>query len=401
MRLFFLYICTMSKIVIASDSFKGSLSSMEVAKAAAKGIGSVFPECRTVCLDIADGGEGTAASLTRTLKGTTVTATVSDPLGRPILAEYGMTDDKGKKTAVMEMSQASGLTLLKPSERNPLLTSTYGTGEMILDAIRKGCRRFITGIGGSATNDGGTGMLEALGFRFMDTDGQTITGLCGGNICNIAGIDGSMVPKEVLESEFIIACDVETPFCGPEGAAAVFGPQKGATPDTVAVLEEGMQSLSRIIIRDFGIDLSTVKGSGAAGGLGGAFHIFLNAGLRSGVEMVLDSIGFDEAIRDADLIITGEGKIDSQTSRGKVVSGVAARARKYGVPVIAIAGIVDMDEDSMKKSGLADVCAIGPRPQNESDLEHAMRPEVASHNISETVATALVSLSPSLFRANP
>lgn len=391
----------MSKIVIASDSFKGSLSSLEVAHAATAGIRRVFPDSEIICMETADGGEGTSATLTRTLKGTTVTATVSDPLGRKIKAEYGIADVEGKKTAVMEMSQASGLTLLSASERNPLLTSTYGTGEMILDAIGRGCRRFLIGIGGSATNDGGTGMLEALGFRFMDTKGQKITGLCGANISMIASIDGSMVPHEVLESEFIIACDVETPFWGPEGAAAVFGPQKGATPDTVAILEEGMQNLGKVVMRDLGIDLSTVKGSGAAGGLGGAFHAFLNARLRSGIDIVLDAVGFDDAIRNADLIITGEGKIDSQTSRGKVISGITARAKKHGIPVIAIAGIVDMDEDSIKRSGLTAVCAIVPRPQNESDLEHAMRPEVALHNISETVAKALVSLSPSLFRANP
>ena len=400
MRLFF-YICTMSKIVIASDSFKGSLSSLEVAHAAAKGIRSIFPESEIICLETADGGEGTAATLTRALKGTSVTATVSDPLGRKINATYGIAEIHGRKTAVLEMSQASGLPLLSHSERNPLLTSTYGTGEMIIDAIGRGCRRFMIGIGGSATNDGGTGMLEALGFRFMDIEGQKITGLCGANISTIASIDGSLVPHEVLESEFIIACDVETPFWGPEGASAVFGPQKGATPDTVALLEAGMQNLGKIIIKDLGINLSTVKGSGAAGGLGGAFYAFLNARLQSGIDTILDSIGFEDAIRDADLIITGEGKIDSQTARGKVISGISARAQKHGIPVIAIAGIVDMDEEAIKKSGLEAVLAIGPRPQNESDLEHAMRPEVASHNISETVSKALESLSPSLFRANP
>ena len=391
----------MSKIVIASDSFKGSLSSLEVAHAAAAGIRRVIPGSEIICIETADGGEGTVAALTRILKGSSITATVSDPLGRKINAEYGIAEVEGKKTAIMEMSQASGLPLLNPSERNPLLTSTYGTGEMILDAIDRGCRRFMIGIGGSATNDGGTGMLEALGFRFTDSDGHRITGLCGRNISRIADIDGSMVPHEVHESEFIIACDVETPFWGPDGASVVFGLQKGATPDTVAILEEGMQSLGRIIIRDLDIDLSSVKGSGAAGGLGGAFHAFLNARLHSGIDMVLDSIRFDEAIKDADLIITGEGKIDSQTSRGKVISGIAARAYKLEIPVIAIAGIVDMDEYSCQTAGLLAVFATGPRPQNESDLEYAMRPEVASHNISETVAKALISLSPSLFRANP
>ena len=390
----------MHKIVIASDSFKGSLSSAEVAAAAAKGVHEALPECQTVCMEIADGGEGTAATLTRALGGHLVSIEVSDPLGRRITAEYGIAETDGQKIAIIEISQASGLTLLSPRERNPLLTSTYGTGEMILDAARRGCRRFLAGLGGSATNDGGTGMLEALGCRFLDSDGQTITGLCGNRLAQIAVIDTSDIPKEISGSEFLTACDVDTPFCGHEGAAAVFGPQKGATPEAVSLLEEGMQHFNSIIEKTCGTDLSRIKGTGAAGGLGGAFHAFLGAKLCSGTEMVLDAIGFDAMAKDADLIITGEGKVDCQTSRGKVISGVTARARKYGVPVIAIAGIVDMNEDSIRQSGLAAVCAIGPRPQNESDLEHAMRPEVASRNISDTVAKALVSLSPSLFRGN-
>ena len=381
----------MRKIVIASDSFKGSLSSLEVAHAAAIGVHSVHPECETICLETADGGEGTASALTRALNGQWVKVTVSDPLGRKTEARYGIADIDGRKTAVMEMSQASGLPLLKLSERNPLLTSTYGTGEMILDALGKGCRRFLIGIGGSATNDGGTGMLEALGFRFTDCDGKPVTGLCGGNIHRIAGIDTAMAAKELEESEFIVACDVQTPFCGPEGAAAVFGPQKGGTPGTVAQLEEGMQHLNRIIIKDFGTDLSKTAGSGAAGGLGGAFKVFLKAALNKGIDIVLDAIGFDQAIEGADLIITGEGKTDSQTSRGKVISGVTERAVRHGIPTIAIAGIVDVDTDQIRESGLSAVYPIGPRPQNESDLEYAMRPEVASSNISKTVATILKS----------
>ena len=403
----------MRKIVIASDSFKGSLSSLEVALAAAAGVeaaaegedhgkaggvgqnedGRKRYEVR--CIEVADGGEGTAATLTRALGGETGKAVVSDPLGRKTEATYGIATYDGRKTAVMEMSQASGLTLLNPSERNPLLTSTYGTGEMILDALDRGCRRFLIGIGGSATNDGGTGMLEALGFRFIDKEGREMTGLCGGNIGKVSRI---IPPALLKEAEFIIACDVETQFCGREGATAVFGPQKGATPEGIAVLEEGMQNLNKIIIEETGIDLSTIKGSGAAGGIGGAFHALLGGRLQSGTDMVLEAIGFEEDIKDADLIITGEGRIDSQTGRGKVISGITAIAAKHGIPVIAIAGMVDMSEDEIKKAGLKAAFPIGPRPQNESDLEYAMRPEVASKNISDTVAKALVSLFPSSFR---
>ena len=388
------------KIIIASDSFKGSLSSREVAQAAARGIMSVRPDCEVICMDIADGGEGTAATLTEALGGMMVSTEAADPLGRRIRAEYGIINFNGAKTAVIEMSQASGLTLLTADERNPLLTSTYGTGGLILDALSRGCRRFMVGIGGSATNDGGCGMLEALGFRFHDKSGKPVTGLCGGRLSDISTIDSSQAVSGVMDSEFIVACDVDTPFCGPEGAAAVFGPQKGATPEAVAELEAGMQNLNRIIIRDYGTDLSKTAGAGAAGGLGGAFKAFLGARLERGIDMVLDAAGFEEAIKGVDLIITGEGKIDGQTSRGKVIAGIAGRAGRHNVPVMAIAGIVDMDEEEIRNCGLIAALPTGPRPQNESDLEYAMRPEVASGNISETVAKALVSLSPSLFREN-
>ena len=413
----------MRKIIIASDSFKGSLTSLEVARAAEEGVKMVedakevententkkdswgYEKCDDRdnrgwdirCIEIADGGEGTGATLTRVLGGDVVKAIVSNPLGRKIEATYGIAAVSGQKTAIMEMAQASGLTLLKPSERNPLLTSTYGTGEMILDALNRGCRRFLIGIGGSATNDGGTGMLEAIGFKFIDSNGRGMTGMCGGTINRIARI---IPPLLLEEAEFIIACDVDTPFCGREGAAEVFGPQKGATPEEVVLLEDGMQSLNNIIKRDYGIDLSKIKGSGAAGGLGGAFHAFLDGRLQSGIGMVLDAIGFEEQIKDADLIITGEGRIDSQTCRGKVVSGITSVAAKHGVPVIAIAGIVDMGEKEIEEAGLTAAFPIGPRPQNESDLEYAMRPEVASKNISDTVAKALASLFPSSFRGN-
>lgn len=385
------------KIVIASDSFKGSLTSLEVAEAAAEGVRRACPSCRAVCLPIADGGEGMVMAMAASLNAEEVSVTVIGPLGKKVTAVYAMTPDG---TAVMEMAQASGLTLLSKEERNPLLTSTYGTGEMILDALKRGCRRFIIGIGGSATNDGGTGMLEALGFGFIGKDGHRLEGLCGGMMEEIAGIDAGSVRSDVMKSEFIIACDVDTPFCGPEGAAEVFAPQKGADRKSVEKLEAGMKSLCRLISETNGMDLSKIPGSGAAGGLGGAFRAFLNARLERGIDTVLELNGFDRQIADADLIITGEGRIDGQTLHGKVVSGIAARAGIYGIPVIAIAGMADISDSQIKECGLTAVYPIAERPETESDLEYAMRPEVASRNISGTVSKALEELSPSLFRGN-
>lgn len=460
----------MKKIVIASDSFKGSLTSQEVADAVAHGImkamasasdthmpepcdmtelcnmpepcnmqetkqkteQTVADHCEIIELAIADGGEGTTEALAAALGATFITIQVHDPLGRPIEARYAIIDypingqdnnyadretqtSQTNRTAIIEMSAASGLTLLSPEERNPLLTSTYGTGELILDAIRKGCTRFLIGIGGSATNDGGTGMLEALGFRFIDKDDHEITGMNGGRLSEIAAIVkptsqdrckhgqiGSTLHEDKLANfEFITACDVDTPFCGPDGATAVFSAQKGATPEMQIILEKGMQNLNRIIAQTTGIELSIISGTGAAGGLGGALYAFMNSELKSGIDMVLDTIGFDEIIKEADLIITGEGRIDSQTGKGKAAAGVLKRASKAGVPVLAIAGMVDMTPKEIAESGFAAVLPIGPKPQNESDLEHAMLPEVASENISNTVSKALVSLFPSWFRVNP
>ena len=302
---------------------------------------------------------------------------------------YLKNPESGNKTAIIEMAQASGLTLLSKDERNPLLTSTYGTGEIILDAISKGCRRFLIGIGGSATNDGGTGMLEALGFRLTDRNGNIIKGCCGRKLAEIAEIDSSNVPQEVLESEFIVACDVTTPFCGEEGATKVFARQKGADDETIETLEKGMQSFAQVIEHKYGINLNEIPGTGAAGGLGGAFKAFLNAELKSGIDIILDAAGFDEIIKDATLVITGEGKIDFQTSRGKVIDGICRRCRARNIPVLAIAGIVDNCCHTDDRDEYLTVLPIGPRPQNKSDLEYAMRPEVARRNITDTIIKIL------------
>lgn len=365
------------KIVIASDSFKGSLSSHEVAQAAMRGVKQVYPTCEIVAVNVADGGEGTVEAVVEALGGEIVTITVSDPLGCPVSACYGLAGN----TAIIEMAAASGLTLLTAEERNPWLTSTYGTGEMILDAIRRGCREFFVGIGGSATNDAGTGMLQALGFRFYDVDEHEITNCCGGKLQDIARIDDSEVTAAVRQSRFIVACDVDTPFCGYEGAAYVFAPQKGADAEMVARLDTGMLSFANVIKQTYGVDVVSIAGAGAAGGMGGGFRAILNATLKRGIDMVLDAIGFDNIIIGADLIITGEGRVDSQTIKGKVPSGILWRAKAQGIPVVAIGGSVEECE-SVEQMGFAGVYSI---LEEEVPLDVAMQPDFAAANIEKTV----------------
>ena len=373
----------MRKVVIASDSFKGSLSSAEVAEAVCSGIHEIYPDCEVLKVCMADGGEGMISAVEGSLHAERMAASVHDPLGRPITAEYLIHEENGIRTAVIEIAKASGLTLLKDNERNPLRTSSYGTGEMITDAFRKGCRKFIIGLGGSATNDGGSGMLEAIGVRFHDSNGNAIKGLDGRLTGKICSIDMSLVAHELLECKFIAACDVDAVFTGPEGASYVFSAQKGADSRMTEDLEKGMMAFSEAIDRNFGSDISSVKGSGAAGGIGGALHIFLGAELKRGSDLILDTIGFDRLIGDADLVITGEGRIDSQTFMGKAPSGVAERAARYGIPVIAIGGIVDiLDFPAFIQA----VLPIGKRPENEEELKHAMTPSVARERISKTIA---------------
>ena len=365
------------KIVIASDSFKGSLTSVEVAQAATRGIKAVYPDCDVVAVNVADGGEGTVEAVVDALGGQIIHTTVSDPLGRPIQARYGIA---GKK-AIIEMAAASGLPLLSSEERNPWITSTYGTGEMIMDAIQRGCSQFLIGIGGSATNDAGTGMLQALGFKFYDFNGKEIIDCRGGRLQDIADLDDTFVPKAVREAQFIVACDVDTPFCGPEGAAPVFAPQKGANAEMVAKLDAGMTSFAHVIENKYGINIVPVAGAGAAGGMGGGFRAFLNASLQRGIDMVLNAIDFDYTIQGANLIITGEGKIDFQTAKGKTAAGVLARAKKQNIPVIAIGGCVEICE-SVKQMGFA---GIYPITEEKLPLEIAMQAEVAAMNVEKTV----------------
>ena len=366
----------MKKVVLAIDSFKGSLSSYEVAEAFSDGFGEISPHCEIRKVAIADGGEGTVEALVDTLGGEYIEIMVCDPLHRPIKVRYGIIE---RDTAIIEMAAASGLTLLSAEERNPLITSTYGTGEMIADALKRGCRNFLVGIGGSATTDGGTGMLRALGFRFLDGEGNALQG--GGEILeNIARIDDSCVCREVRESHFTVACDVTNPLYGENGAAYVYAPQKGADRDMVEQLDSGLRNFARVIEAFNGSQIGPLEGAGAAGGLGGGFKALLGAKLERGITMVLDAMHFDRIIEGCDLVITGEGRIDRQSVMGKAPSGVLAAAKAQGIPTIAIAGGVEWSE-GLRTSGFASIEVVTPEGM---PLEEAMRPDVARENVRAT-----------------
>ena len=343
----------MRKIVIACDSYKGCLSSSEVARAAAEGVAEVYPDCEIVRLAVADGGEGTVDALVETLGGHLEWTEVSDPLGRPVKAAYGIAGD----LAIIESAAACGLTLLTKEERNPLITTTKGLGELILAAIDKGCRRFLIGLGGSATNDGGMGMISADGFL------ERASGL-----------------------SFTVACDVDTPYIGKNGASRVFGPQKGASEEDVEILEERLRGYALKILKDTGIDVSDMSGAGAAGGLGGAFRAYLGAELKRGVDLVLDQIGFDSIIDGADLVITGEGCSDYQTLKGKTAAGVLKRAKRKGIPVMLVSGAI-RDWQMLRDGGFGIIAAASPK---EMSLSEAMRPKTAESNIYKTVKSLLL-----------
>lgn len=354
------------KILIAPDSFKGSLSAMEVADSIEKGINKVINDAVVEKVPMADGGEGTVQSLVDATNGEIISIKVRDPLLREITASYGILGDK--KTAVIEMAEASGLPLLLKDERNPLLTTTYGTGELIRDALDKGCRNIIIGIGGSATNDGGFGMLIALGARFLDHNGKEI-GFGGGNLGKLHKIDLDGMDPRIKECTFTAACDVDNPLCGPRGASYIFGPQKGADENTVEILDENLMHYAIVIKDNFNIDIREVPGAGAAGGLGGGLYAFLNAELKRGIEIVISITELEKKVREADLVFTGEGMIDLQTTFGKTPYGVAKVAKKYGVPVIAIAGSIGKDAEVLYEKGFDSIFSILVKPMN---LEEAM-----------------------------
>lgn len=368
----------MRKIVIASDSFKGSLTSSQVAEAVEEGILSVFPNCRTLKIPVADGGEGTCEVLINASDGKEITVRVNNPLMRMVVATYGIINDGN--TAVIEMAAASGLTLLSPEEYNPWITSTYGTGELIKDALERGCRDFIIGVGGSATNDAGTGLLRALGYRFLDSSGEEVPD-GGQSLVQIVAVDESRVIPAVKEARFTVACDVINTFSGTEGAANVYAPQKGADTVMARKLDEGLESFRQLVIKQKQIDLNMIPGSGAAGGLGGGLLAFMDAELKPGIEIVLEAVEFEKQLVGAQLVFTGEGKLDVQTSQGKTPAGVLTIARRHDIPVIAIGGSVE-DIGSLNEHGFLSVYSIS---QASCSLQEAMKSETAKKNIRQAV----------------
>lgn len=365
-------------ITIAIDSFKGSLSSMEAGQAVAEGIRRVMPSAEIRIRPLADGGEGTTEALTAGLGGELKSLTVTGPLGRPVTASYGLIRER--KMAVLEMASAAGLTLISQEERNPLEATTYGIGEMIRDAIGEGCRHFLVGIGGSATNDGGTGMLSALGFQFLDSEGQPIP-LGAKGLENLARISTENARPELSQCSFHIACDVTNPLCGENGCSAVYGPQKGADPEMIRQMDHWMERYGDLAARTFPAADKEAPGAGAAGGLGFAFLTFLNGSLESGVGMVLKEINLKDDIRDADLVITGEGRLDAQTVMGKAPIGVAHLAKEYGKPVIAFSGAVTREAGLCNQHGID---AFFPIMRGVVSLQEALDPGEARINAADT-----------------
>lgn len=343
------------RILIAPDKFKGSLTARDVCDAVAAGISRRISDVECILFPLADGGDGTADILTYHCKGMTVNVDARDPLSRPIDASYGLTSDN--TTAFIEMANASGLRLLKPSEQNVMITTTAGTGDLIKDAIERGVDTIVMGIGGSATNDGATGAAHALGFRFFDRDGRSFMPV-GESLGDVWRIDISAVHPGLAKVEIIAVCDVDNPLTGDQGAAAVYAPQKGATPDQVLVLDAGLNHLALRIQSEIGIDIRNLAGAGGGGGFGGGAVAFLNASLRRGTEVVFEYTGFEQQVRAADVIITGEGKMDSQTLRGKVVAGVAAIAKKYNKPLIGVAGINKLPATRQKQLAFRKILAV-------------------------------------------
>ena len=368
------------KIVLAIDSFKESLTSFEAEQVVAEAIVQYFPKALVDCIPIADGGEGTLSVLLHTSDGNYRHLLAHNPCMEIIPTQYGISADK--QTAYIEMAAISGLPLLKEEQKNPMKTTTFGTGELIKDALEKGCTHFIIGIGGSATNDAGIGMLQALGYRFYDKAGKEL-GTGGEIIGKTARIDSSNRHPLLANAHFTVACDVQIPFYGPQGAAHVFARQKGANDEMIQQLDEGMKTFAQVIQRHTGKDISQLPGSGAAGGLGGCLAAFMNADLKSGAELLLQATGFYECITDADLIITGEGKIDKQSLMGKITGKILEKGKQKGIPVIALTGLAE-DIVLLQKAGFAGIHPIteaGFQP-----LEEAMKPAIAKRNLKDTVS---------------
>lgn len=373
------------KAVIAIDSFKGSLTSTEAGKAIADEIQKHFPKCSTEIIPIADGGEGMLTVMLNTIGGNTQHLTAHNPCMERIQTSYGISADGN--TAFIEMASISGLPLIRKEQQNPMETTTYGTGEIIRDALEKGCTRFIIGIGGSATNDAGIGMLQALGFEFLDKNQQPL-GLGGKALEKIAFISTQKVHPKAKNAHFIVACDVQNPFFGPNGAAAIYARQKGADDAMIEELDRGMQAFAQVILQETGKDISMTPGSGAAGGMGGGLLAFLNAELRSGADLLLDLCQFETKIEEADIIITGEGRMDQQSLMGKIPGKILEAGKRKNIPVIAFAGSI-ADKEILESAGFKGLFATKP---DSMPLEEAMKPDIAIQNIKSTIASSLESL---------
>ena len=369
------------RIIIAPDSFKGSLSSLEVAQAMERGVKKVLPESTTILLPLSDGGEGLVDSLVVASGGKLVEYEVQGPLGSPVRAKMGLLGDG--HTAVIEMAQASGLTLIGEEQRNPLITSTFGTGQLMQKALDLGCTKLIIGIGGSATNDGGMGMAQALGFRFLDAEGQPL-GSGGGELARLVTIDTSQVDPRLQHVQIEVACDVENPLTGPRGAAHIYGPQKGATPPMVEFLDEALANYDRVLQKDLGQNVGLTPGAGAAGGLGAGLMALVGGKLVSGIELVLTVLGFTEKTKGAQLVLTGEGKFDAQSAYGKVPVGVARASQKLGVPVVVVAGTVLPDAEALHTEGITAYFSILNRPMS---LQEAMAngAQLVEHQVAEVM----------------
>ncbi len=372
----------MQKIVLAFDSFKGSASSTELAQAARFAIEKLLRDARVVVVPISDGGEGTIDVLKEAFDANTVVCNTVDPLFRDIEANYALSADGS--VAIIELAAASGLTLLEEHERDPMKTSTLGTGVLIKEAIRRGASQIVLALGGSATNDAAIGIMVALGYKFLDKNEIELLPT-GENLIKIAAIDARERLNELDEVSFLVACDVTTPMYGNNGAAHIFAPQKGASEHQVELLDQGLRNYARVVEQTTSIDVSRIVGGGAAGATAAGIFAFLHPELKSGIELILDALRFDEKLKDADLVITGEGKIDAQTATGKAPMGVLNRAKKQDIPVVAIAGQVE-DCNEVRELGFSHICSINPP---NTPLDEAMKTKNTLQNVEKTVASII------------
>ncbi len=370
------------KVAVAIDSFKGSLSTFQAGEAASQGIKRAYPNAEVIICPLADGGEGTVEAVVSATGGTMYEVNAVDPLARALVCQYGILPEK--QTAVIEISAAAGITLLKEEEKNPLLTTTYGVGQIIKHAIAQGCKKFIVGLGGSVTNDGGVGMLQALGFEFLDDNGNEIP-LGAKGLEKLAKIQTENALPELKNCEFLVACDVKNPLCGANGCSAVYGPQKGATKEMIEKMDVWLENYARLTKTVNENSTAEAAGAGAAGGLGFAFLAFLNGKLQSGIELVMNATGLEEKLKNVDVVVTGEGRLDGQSCMGKAPVGVAKTAKKYGKPVLAFSGCVTTDARLCNEHGID---AFFPIVRTPCTLQEAMDVKNAFNNFADTAEQA-------------